>query len=526
MDKALSSPQRFPFYRSDIKSLLSRVPIWMDIVLILSAAIAVRWAYFGNPAIGSEEQFYLLVGDRMLRGEIPVIDIWDRLPPGLFLIYAASRLLGGNGILEYQSVAALFVMVASVVLYAWGRALQGRTAGITAALSYVIGLNVVQGGGGASPVFYNTLVIAAAWLVFRAGDCVNGGQAPNFRSLLLTGSRVMILLGLALQIKYTVVVEGVFLGLVLLWLVWRQKEDSFYRVLGATVLWVGLALLPTALALLFYTTKGALAEFIYADFLSIGHKHLTSLSDAWPRARDALKTLALLGVPALGFLLVELARLPQKNKKQRWRTRFLFGWLLCAIIGLGIIGGYYRYYFLTLIAPLSLLFGLLAATLFHCFRGMMFFIPAFLLAKAALGYRHELHIRHSYGDGNSVYGMARVIEPYLQKGCLFVYDGPSILYHLTHSCLLSRYVYPSHFNNADEAQALGGNIAHEMALVLAQSPTVIVTTQRRDGPTLFRHNQETQALLDRALIQNYRLIGRFPYGARATILIFARSSAP
>ena len=63
---------------------------------------------FGNPVIGSDEgdeQFYLLVGDRMLHGLLPYVDVWDRKPVGLFLVYAAIRLLGGEGIWQYQLAA-------------------------------------------------------------------------------------------------------------------------------------------------------------------------------------------------------------------------------------------------------------------------------------------------------------------------------------------------------------------------------------------------------------------------------------
>ena len=63
--------------------------------------IAARAQTFGNPVIGYDEQVYLLVGDRMIHGAIPFVDIFDRKPIGLFLIYGAIRLLGGEGTLQY-----------------------------------------------------------------------------------------------------------------------------------------------------------------------------------------------------------------------------------------------------------------------------------------------------------------------------------------------------------------------------------------------------------------------------------------
>jgi hypothetical protein len=49
-------------------------------------ALMLRAFTFGSPTIQIDEQFYLLVGDRMLHGALPFVDIWDRKPIGLFLI--------------------------------------------------------------------------------------------------------------------------------------------------------------------------------------------------------------------------------------------------------------------------------------------------------------------------------------------------------------------------------------------------------------------------------------------------------
>src|ERR1700741_2926144 len=75
---------------------------------LLLVALALRAWDFGNPVIHVDEQYYLLVGDRMLHGALPYVDIWDRKPIGLFAIFAAIPLLPGDGILAYQIVATLF----------------------------------------------------------------------------------------------------------------------------------------------------------------------------------------------------------------------------------------------------------------------------------------------------------------------------------------------------------------------------------------------------------------------------------
>ena len=79
-----------------------------SLAIIVAVAFATRALQFGNPVIQVDEQFYLLAGDRLLRGALPFVDIWDRKPFGLFALFAAIRELGGTGIIQYQIVATLF----------------------------------------------------------------------------------------------------------------------------------------------------------------------------------------------------------------------------------------------------------------------------------------------------------------------------------------------------------------------------------------------------------------------------------
>src|SRR3712207_9540139 len=49
-------------------------------LLLLGAALLFRAPFLGNPVIGSDEQFYILVGDRLLHGLLPYVDVWARKP--------------------------------------------------------------------------------------------------------------------------------------------------------------------------------------------------------------------------------------------------------------------------------------------------------------------------------------------------------------------------------------------------------------------------------------------------------------
>ena len=93
--------------------------------LLIATALLIRLPHFGDPAYMIDEQFYLLVGDRMLHGALPYVDIWDRKPIGLFLIYAAIRMLGGEGF-WHIIVASFFAAATAFVIYRIGRPIAGH----------------------------------------------------------------------------------------------------------------------------------------------------------------------------------------------------------------------------------------------------------------------------------------------------------------------------------------------------------------------------------------------------------------
>lgn len=180
--------------------------------LLLLVAVAARAAQFGNPVVQVDDEFYLLTGDRMLHGALPYVDIWDRKPVGLFLIYAAIRLLGGAGVLQYQIVATLFVVATALVVARIARNLSGPHGAAAAGVVYILYLGMFGGEGGQSPVFYNLFVALAAWTM------IGLVRRPGFGAFGFAGGlAAMLLIGVAMQVKYTALFEGLFFGLALLW---------------------------------------------------------------------------------------------------------------------------------------------------------------------------------------------------------------------------------------------------------------------------------------------------------------------
>jgi hypothetical protein len=158
----------------------------------------------------------------MLDGALPYVDIWDRKPIGLFLIYLppqrSARVLG---LWIYQIMAlASVVLTALLILRLAGHA-GWQKGGLVAALLYILMLGFGDGQSGQAPVFYN-LITAFAMLL--ALPCAASADSERLRK----GKAIaaMALIGVALQVKYSVLFEGMFLGL---WLLWRERRLGYPR---------------------------------------------------------------------------------------------------------------------------------------------------------------------------------------------------------------------------------------------------------------------------------------------------------
>ena len=414
-------------------------------LLLLGIALALRIWDFGNPVIHVDEQYYLLVGDRMLHGAVPYIDIWDRKPIGLFLLFAALRLLPGDGILAYQ-IAATFAAAATAIIVHHSAALLGaRPRGALAAGAvYLIGLSLLGGRGGQSPVFYDLPMVLAAWLTWQT-------LAGRRRG----GIAAMLLVGVALQIKPTVVFEGAFFGVTLVVASWRHHR-SYARVARDAAVYVVAALLPTLIAVGAYAAIGQGDAWWFANVQSI---FLRRLTPGDPIATRLIGAVVVLLVP-FGLAVRGLA---MHNGQRRW---FLAGWLASAIGGWLLVPPYFNHYALPLLVPLAVAAGIALDR--PALRWLAAVAGAVMLYLS--GYPHggeTATIRRQLASIAAAFGQDR------DHGCPFVFDAPPALYTAAHACLPTRYPFPPHLVEPSEAGAIGVDPRRELMRILAAKPPAI-----------------------------------------------------
>jgi hypothetical protein len=484
---------------------LTRAPLSPMVTALLMAAITLllRTQTFGNPALHVDEQFYLLAGDRMLHGAIPYVDIWDRKPIGLFLIYAATALPGGGEVLQYQLAAALSVACTAWLITRISTRIASDMSAILAGIAYIAWLNLAGGDGGQAAVFYNLPVAIAALLLVRMAEA----PAPSASRLRWNGAAAMLLAGCAIQIKYNAVFESIFFGLTLLRTLACSKK-GLGSILAHGLFWIVCALLPTAAAISAYAMMGHLQEFIFANFLSIGER------GAAPAGAVAIRFLilaAILSPLLIGVMTARTLRLRPVPEA----AKFVLSWLATAGGAVIIFGTYFVSYCLPVLVPAtvaasaSLDRGRTARR-----TGVAVLLLAVIAGQVVLG-----ATRHAKGDRAGIEAMAQMIRR--QPGCLFVYDGHPILYYLSRSCLLSRFVFPGHLNQKTEENAVGVNVVEETRRILAHRPGTIATVY----PAWSEGNPDTARIVNAALRRDYRLIYSVRTGKRVRLLYALRPAA-
>lgn len=453
------------------------------LLLITLASVATRAVWYGDPAADFDEQLYSLIGAGLLDGHLPYTDLWDRKPFGLFAIFAFAHAIGGSGPLAYQLLATGFVILGGWLVYRLARLLTDPVTAGGAALLYPALIYAYGSISAQSEAFFVPLLLGMLLLLTEMN-----GQNTERRA-----AWAMALGGLALQVKYTVGPQCLFLGAVALW---HFRHEPAFRLLARTLVYGLIGFAPTLLIALIYVAHGEFDHFLYANIFS-NFERTPALGGRMHMG--LVQPLAPLVLLALGGVYAAFRLNPPRNAPI---YRLYAGWSLAVLAGIIVPGTVYIYYFAAF-APCAILLSLplLDRT------GPLRWAPLVLVLLG--GFALTNTVRHWHESQRSrtelpilVQRLASLIRA--DRDCLMVFDGPTALYRLTGSCLPGRIVYPDHLNNALEQHALGVDQTAEVARILATRPGAIVTA---DKPAT-EQNPAATALVDAALKRHYRHIGQ------------------
>ncbi|WP_323992440.1 hypothetical protein [Nguyenibacter sp. L1] len=469
---------------------------------LLLAALVLRWPTFGDPMLGWDEEFYLFVGGRMLHGDIPYVDIWDRKPIGLFVIYAFFHLFGPWRVWAYQIGALLCVWLTAMLVTRMARHVAPPAGAFIAGLLYIAWLNQAGGHGGQSSVFYTPLVAAAMACILDRLPRL-GSDAALLRR---TGVQAMGLLGMAIQIKYTVIGEGVFAGLLLLGQSGLGQSGRDVRTfLKNGSLWVFVALFPTLAVFGLYALAGHGRAWWFANIDSI---FLRAAPDPRRYVPELAGTIVVLAPIFLALMLGWLSGAgAMKNPRD---MAFLRRWTLAAFASFLLFKARFVHYSLPLFAPLAVA----AAPLWFRRSGRIALL--LLLGWAIL--QGERTVWLHFGRVDDAALMNRIVETVSHPAgeCVFVYQGPQAVYDRVPWCGLTTHPFMGHLSDIEEAHATGIDVSSELRRILAARPGYILLMQHAPAGRI----PESERIVHDALGAGYVAVRYVP--AARGLVIFER----
>jgi hypothetical protein len=282
---------------------------------------------------------------------------------------------------------------------------------------------------------------------------------------------------------------------------WRARA-RIVAMAAAASLWMALGLLPTALIVLQYWSKGPAAfdAFWFANFTSI------TLRRGYPVAKIIGR---LAGIGGQLLPLIACAGIAWRKGPSSPAMTLTRLWLAFALVAFAMIGAFFDHYALPLVAPLALA----AAPAFA--MGRRIILPVFLIG-AGLFVFHAATNDPSEGDG--IRRMARVMASVDGQQCPYVFAGDSSLYHLSQGCIPTAYAFPSSLSYEAERGAIGVDERAEVARIVAHRPPAIVTLDDPFSPW----NAATQGLIAHRLATDYRLVMAVPREGRHELLYVRR----
>ena len=474
---------------------LASLPV--ALALNLAAAVMTRLPAFGNPVIHVDEQFYLLVGEHMLRGEWPYSDIFDRKPFLLFALNAGFALFGSQALWAQQIAALLAVVATALLLRAIARrALPDRLTAWPGVL-YIALLPGFEGIGAQAPVFYTPLVCLAALWTLRAAETGH---------LLRYGALAMLASGLAIQIKYSVIFECGLFGLALLWRAHRSHWPAAQIVLAAAV-WIGTALLPSAAIGAGYAAAGHWDAFWQANVMS-------NLAVGAPLA-EALPRLAVNLAILIGVLACAAAGWSRLDWSRGQGAVFVRWWCAAALFGYVVYGTWYTHYMLPVLAPLSLaaIAGFAAASRLPR-RAALGLLALTLVACGVRG----AYLLREHGTAAQAERIAATIRERIPAGeRLLIYAGDPGFYRLAGSPLPHPFVFPDHYSRNSARRFLPQSPTAALRATFAHPPAVVMRVDKLYPD----RDREADAWLADRLARDYQPYARLPIGSKH-VLLYAR----
>jgi hypothetical protein len=447
----------------------------LALAAIMAGALLLRITSFHPAVVDTDEGLYLLQAREWLRGNWPLVAVWDMHPVGAPALFALALGAFGESIEAVRLLGAICVGLTGWGLYAGVRAGGGpRGVGVAAGLLYAAHTVLLSGLATNTEILFAPFVAAAMAIAIRGAARALGPApaGPEWRELVAMG----VLVGCGLLIKPVVVAQGSLAWVLLTLPAWWRGALGFRRLLAMAAAYAAICAAPSVLMGLAYAVQGELDAFLDGSFLAPFRYSLGRLPwhDAAQRITVAL--LQLIWPLVLGVGAVALWRRGRTGGGLLTGVGLL--WFGASSVAIAGPGYYYGHYFLIWLAPLSLLAAIGARRIAQAAKpGLAPALFAGMVTLVALDpWFGDLAPRIDRGldAPDPPRRVAEAIASVLQPGePIFIANYHPTVYFLARAGLPTRFVFPAHltgvFNKVSEIDTDA-----ELARILETRPRFIV----------------------------------------------------
>lgn len=473
---------------------------WLFLFFVITQTS--RLQILGNPIAGWDEDFYLTFSRFMTSGSVPYVDVWDWKPIGIYLIYYPAALFPDWwGVFAYQALGMAAIAATSFLIFKFAAHLGWGQGGIWGAILYILWTILLKGHDGQTPVFYNLVIIIAAYIIVKS-ELLNGRWfIPNICA--------MILCGCALQIKYSVIFESIYFGIFLIIREYSLRQ-SLKKLIFRVSAYAFAGAVPTLLVAGWFFANGYGDAFIQANITANIQRGPDPSS---MMVRNFLVTSALMLLPMLAAL--KLVRIGSKWSERPVAEKFLVGWLFAALAGFLFLPPWFDHYGLSLLMVACVASSAFLQKLSEKRRALIAFMLVVAIAGQALFFFRE----KAQGSAQQLVELANATGR--GTGSLFIYRAPHALYWLTGRPLPTRFLFNGALSNMRNRPAMGVRQEDEIIRIFdVEKPEVVVMR----SPQTDRRSDEIVAvknLVLQYLSSSYRLTSVVRLG-KQDLLVYHR----
>jgi hypothetical protein len=329
--------------------------------LLVGIVLAQANPFFHSP--NRDGGLFMYMGDRILKGDLLYVDIWDNKGPLIFYLNALGLWLGRGLRWGVWGLEYLFLFFAAVFGLNLMKKLWGLVPAIFGTWVWLTGFNGLARGGNFTEdysMLFNFAALFLFWLYLQNKD--------NWLFPFIIGTTMslsFLLRANNIGVQLTIILIIFILGLLERTLKQRLK----------TLLWIGLGSLSVFVVVgIHFQWLGTLNEMIVAGytynfFYSSGGINLSELSRSFARGADLLGfifVIAVLGVVALVEKLPDTFRRSQKPLRYFYFL-ILIGWPIELVLS-GLSGRNYPHYYICWLPYIGVLGGLLAHAIIPTFN--------------------------------------------------------------------------------------------------------------------------------------------------------------